>query len=66
MSPMFIVGMCLYMNHAFYRVEEASKETYLLAQTVTVHEQRRTYRQYWKRSWIDSHAKASRSTCGDK
>lgn len=66
MISVFVVGMCLYMNGAFYRVDQSDRTTYLLAQTVVVHEQRRTYRQYWKKSWVDSHAKISRSTCGDK
>lgn len=53
----FLVGTCILMNHYNYRIVEVKQNVYLLQQSVTLFEETRSYKEYWKQSWINAHAK---------
>lgn len=54
--PLLKIGMCFLMHDYLYKIEEISKDTYLLSQRVIVFEEVRTYKELWKIKYIDSNA----------
>lgn len=54
---MFTAGACLLMSGFLYEVKKTDKHSYLLAQTVIEHEEGHVKQEYWKRLWVDQHAK---------
>lgn len=53
----FMVGTCILMHGYQYKIVDAEKEVFLLEQRVVVFEEQRTYREYWKKEWIEKHSK---------
>lgn len=64
MNILFAIGTCILMHGAEYKIDDVGSGTYVLAQTVTVFEEQRTYREQWKRSYIDRVSKPAKCTKG--
>lgn len=62
MNLLFAIGTCILMYGAEYKIDDIGKGTYVLAQSVVVFEENRTYREQWKRSYIDQVSKPAKCT----
>ena len=60
MNILFAIGTCILMHGTEYKINDIGNGTYVLAQTVTVFEEQRTYREHWKQSYINKVSKPTK------